>query len=400
MSSISTDILKDVQALNKIPAIANLLTVVCHTTGMGFAAVARVTEDKWVACVVDDRIGFGLKPGGELEIKTTICNEIRQHHQAVIIDHVAEDANFVNHHTPLMYGFQSYISIPITLKDGSFFGTLCAIDPAPHVLNTAETVGMFTLFAELIAFHLEAIYNVAEAEYNLLEERATAELREQFIAILGHDLRNPVGAALNAAQVLLRMPLEEREKKLAQIVVNSSYRMKGLIDNILDFARGRMGDGINLTIKVNEPIEEIFEQIITELKLIYPTQSIEVNYNLQESVSCDGVRLAQLFSNLLGNAITHGEKDAPIQVEVKSANGEFELCMINTGDQIPAAAMERLFEPFSRGEIKAGQEGLGLGLYISSAIAKAHGGQLTAASSAEKTCFTLQFPMQKENVFA
>ena len=80
---------------------------------MGFAAVARVTEDRWIACSVKDDIAFGLKPDGELQIATTICHEIRQNGQLVVIDHVAEDGAFKDHHTPRMYGFQSYISVPI-----------------------------------------------------------------------------------------------------------------------------------------------------------------------------------------------------------------------------------------------------------------------------------------------
>jgi GAF domain-containing protein len=90
-----------------------------------------------------------------------------------------------------MYRFQSYISMPIFLKDGMFFGTLCAIDPRPARLKNPETIGMFKLFAELIAFHLDAADRLATSEASLSGERQTAELREQFIAVLGHDLRNP-----------------------------------------------------------------------------------------------------------------------------------------------------------------------------------------------------------------
>jgi PAS domain S-box-containing protein len=123
---------------------------------MGFAAVARVTEDRWIACSVKDDIAFGLKPGGELKVETTICHEIRESGTAVVIDHVAEDRAFCGHATPAMYGFQSYISVPIVLPNGSFFGTLCAIDPRPARVNTPEIVGMFKMFAELIGFHLDA----------------------------------------------------------------------------------------------------------------------------------------------------------------------------------------------------------------------------------------------------
>lgn len=193
----------DIDAINKIPVVSGMLEIICRTTNMGFAAIARVTEDHWIACSVHDDINFGLQPGGELKIETTICNEIRKSGKGIIIDNVDEDANYCHHHTPAMYGFKSYISLPIIRKDGSFFGTLCAIDPKPAQLNNPETIGMFRLYADLIAFHLQAVEQIQIAEERLKEELKVAELREQFIAILGHDLRNPVGAIANCAQLLL-----------------------------------------------------------------------------------------------------------------------------------------------------------------------------------------------------
>jgi signal transduction histidine kinase len=358
---------------------------------MGFAAVARVTPDKWIACAVRDEIQFGLVPGGELQVESTICHEIRQNHIAVIIDHVNEDELYAHHHTPEMYGFQSYISMPIMLKDGSFFGTLCAIDPRPARLNNPETIGMFKLFAELIAFHLNAIEQLNLSELNLQEERKTAELRDQFIAILGHDLRNPVGAVSNVAQLLLRMPLDERVKRLATIVQDSSFRMKGLIDNILDFASGKLGGGITLN-RNDESLEEILTQVLTELKVIWPDRTINVQFNLAEPVNCDGKRVAQLFSNLLSNAITHGQKDAPVSVTAVSNKQEFILAINNAGNKIPDDVIEHLFQPFSRGEVGSSKQGLGLGLFIAAEIASAHGGTLTVCSTDENTCFTLQIP--------
>ena len=228
------DVQADVEAISRIPIVPQLLEVICRTTGMGFAAIARVTDDKWVACGVRDDIQFGLKPGGELKLETTICNEIRQSGKEVVIDQVANDVAFAGHPTPAMYGFQSYISMPITRQDGKFFGTLCAIDPRPAKLNNPETIGMFKLFAELISFHLNSIDQISSSEISLFEERRTAELREQFIAVLGHDLRNPIGAVLNSAQLLLHMPLDDRSKRVAKIIQDSAFRMIGLIENILD----------------------------------------------------------------------------------------------------------------------------------------------------------------------
>ena len=158
------DVQADIHAVESIAAVPTILDVICQTTGMGFAAVARVTEDRWITCSVKDEIAFGLQPGSELPLATTICNEIRASHRPVVIDHVAEDPAFCSHHTPQRYGFQSYISMPIILPDGSFFGTLCAIDLKPALVSTPAVTGMFRMFADLIGFHLDAHRRLAGGE--------------------------------------------------------------------------------------------------------------------------------------------------------------------------------------------------------------------------------------------
>ena len=390
-----SDIRADVEAISRIPVVPKLLEVICRSTGMGFAAIARVTEDKWVACAIRDEIQFGLEPGGELKLETTICNEIRQSGEGVIIDHVDNDILFAGHPTPAKYGFQSYISMPIICRDGTFFGTLCAIDPKPAKLNNAETIGMFKLFAELISFHLYAVEQTAFIEENLLEERKTAILRDQFIAVLGHDLRNPLGAVSCSAHLLLKMPLNEEALYLSHIIENSCSRMTGLIENVLDFARGRSGLGITLNRTSAEPIGQTLSQVITELGIIWPDRDIETQFTLDEPVDCDERRIAQLFSNLLGNAITYGKNDAPIRVKAISGKSEFVLSVSNSGNKIPNDVMDCLFQPFTRGELESNNQGLGLGLFIASEIAHAHGGELEVESTMEQTCFTLRLPQNR-----
>lgn len=97
----------DFAAISGIPAIPAILKVVCRTTGMGFATVARVTEENWTACEVLDAIGFGLEPGGQLAIETTICREVRKTRTEVVIEDVAEDPEYRDHATPALYGFRS-----------------------------------------------------------------------------------------------------------------------------------------------------------------------------------------------------------------------------------------------------------------------------------------------------
>jgi signal transduction histidine kinase len=381
----------DIEAVGRIDAVPSILEVVCRTTGMGFAAVARVTENRWIACSVRDEIQFGLQPGGELEIETTLCNEIRESGEEIVIDDVPNDAQYCHHHTPARYGFRSYISIPIRLKDGSFFGTLCAIDPKPARLKTPETVSMFKLFADLIAFHLESQRRLASTEATLTDERRTAELREQFIAVLGHDLRNPLASIRGGAELLQKTPLTEKAKDVVELVQKSADRMARLIDNVLDFARGRLGGGLALDRDV-APLRPVLEQVINELRAAHPDREIQFNVRLDEPVSSNRERLGQLLSNLVSNALTHGALNTPVVVDAITESGFFELSIANRGEPIPPALLDKLFEPFFRASTRPTREGLGLGLYIASEIARSHGGKLSAASTPHETRFTLRMP--------
>jgi signal transduction histidine kinase len=389
---VPRDFEADIAAIDRVNAVPTILEVVCRSTGMGFAAVARVTEDRWIACAVRDDIQFGLQPGGELKVETTICHEIRQSGQPVIIDHVAADEAFCDHHTPALYGFQSYISMPIVLPDGSFFGTLCAIDPRPVHLNNPETIGMFKLFAELIGFHLSASERLAASEANLLDERKTSELREQFIAVLGHDLRNPLASIDAGAKLLSKESLSPKGFSILGLIHNSVGRMAELIDNVLDLARGRLGGGLLLKQETQVLLAPVLEQVVDELQSAWPDRRIERSFALTEAVSCDSARVAQLLSNLVGNALTHGAADRPIQVSASTWDGMFELSVANRGNPIPPATLERLFQPFFRVSDETTQQGLGLGLYIACEIAHAHKGTLDVSSTSEETRFTFRMP--------
>jgi GAF domain-containing protein len=145
------DMTQESLRLTDTAEIRAILSAVCELTGMGFAAVARVTDTRWIACQVLDKIDFGLEPGAELDLKTTICNEIRDSGHPVVIDHVSAEPAWRTHHTPMLYGFESYVSLPIILADGSLFGTLCAIDPAPRRLSAGDMVATMRGFATQVA---------------------------------------------------------------------------------------------------------------------------------------------------------------------------------------------------------------------------------------------------------
>jgi signal transduction histidine kinase len=384
---LTDDVQGAVSAIEAIDAVPLILDVVCRTTGMGFAAIARVTESRWIACAVRDGIAFGLKPGDTLDAATTLCAEVRDRGAPVIIENVAEDRAYCGHPAPAKFGYQSYIAMPIRRADGAFFGTLYAVDPEPARLNTPETIGMFTLFADLIGFHLDARERWERSESALLDERAGAELREQFIAVLGHDLRNPLASIEGGARLLEKSALDEKGNAILELMRGSVRRMAGLIDNVLDLARGQLGGGIAVR---REPADlaPALIQVIAELRSAQPDRTIDVEIALDRQIACDRARIAQLFSNLLANALSHGAQGRPVAVRAALEGEALILAVANQGDPIPADTRERLFQPFFRAPGRPDREGLGLGLYIASEIARAHGGRVDVSSTDEETRFT------------
>lgn len=385
-------IARDIAAIGRIAAVPMILQVVAQTTGMRFTAIARVTDTRWTTCAAYDQIDFGLKPGDELVLESTICNEIRQHHQPVVFGHASAHPHFSQHPTPKMYGLESYISIPIFRSDGSFFGTLCAIDPAPAKLDDSNIVKTMTLFAQLIAMQLEAQEQQELTDHALLDAQATALLRDQFIAVLGHDLRTPLQSISMGAEVLEATLDDGRERRIAKHIQNSCRRINDLVHNMLDFARGRLGGGIPIALDRSHDLAGDLEHVISEVQRAHPGRAIEVHSAIKHSVPCDRRRVAQLLSNLVSNAVTHGAPDQPVRVELRSDDALFELVVENGGQPIAADKLARLFQPFTRGDSASPQPGLGLGLYIAAEIAKAHGGVLEVSSDVDRTRFVFRMP--------
>ena len=232
----------------------------------------------------------------------------------------------------------------------------------------------------------------AAAVVRLEREEETAVLREQFIAVLGHDLRNPLASIVGAARLLRREVNSDKGLKVIGLMETSVDRMAGLIDDVLDFARGRLGRGLTLNRTIGL-IEPVLRQVIAELEAAHPSREIVCDYDVHEPVSFDEGRIGQLISNLVANALTHGDPKMPVRLGAKLRGEVIELWVANAGDPIPPQAMDHLFQPFFRGEARASRNGLGLGLYIASEIAKAHGGALAATSNDTETRFVFTMPL-------
>lgn len=387
-----TPVEADVAAIAGIHAVPQMLEVICRTTGMGFAAIARVTDAQWVCCASRDEIGFGLLPGGELVLETTLCNEIRQHHEPVVIDDVPASAQYCEHHTPARYGFRSYISVPIFRRDGSFWGTLCAIDPKPARVETAQARGMFRLFADLVGFHLDAQDRLRASESALRHETDTARRREQFVAALGHDIRTPLQAIAGGVAVMERAP--EQAARVTPLMRRSLDRISELVQDLMDLARGQLGTGMRVSPVLCEDLGQRLARIVDETRAARPDTRIEFECRVDGPVWCDPARIVQVAANLLGNAVTHGTPGQTIGVRATATAETFELTSSNVAPPLPAADVAALFKPYFRPATHGKSSGLGLGLYIVSEIAKAHRGTATATASAERgeLTFTVRIP--------
>ncbi len=366
-------ILDDLLTVQRISSVPAILQVVSETTGLRFAAVARVTENSWTACAVLDRIEFGLKVGGELDVTTTLCSEIHTSQQPIIISQVSADPDYCKHHTPQMYGFESYISVPVLRADGSFFGTLCALDPLPRDLSSPATRAMFESFARLLTLQIEAEEQQQATRAALADERITGHQREQFIALLGHDLRTPLASIQAASDLLVRRSTEPDTQRLAEHVRTSSQRASRMVDDLLDFARGQLGNGIPLNWTASANLHLVLSQVVNELRTAYPRRVLLDQLPELLVFECDPDRIAQLLANLITNALHHGASTGPVIVKAEIVDGHFQLLVHNRGTPIPAERLEQLFHAYSQ-EDDTSRNGLGLGLFIVDQVAKAHGG--------------------------
>ena len=392
MDDAERDLQHDIAAISANLQVPVILETIQLATGMGFAAVARVTDNRWIACQVVDSIGFGLVPGDELKIETTLCHEVHKAGAEILIDDVATDEVWRDHASPAQYGYRSYISVPIRRQDGRFFGTLCAIDPAPRRVKDDRIVNMFRLFARLIGESLELTERLEKSEAAVDHERHLAGVQERFIAILAHDLRNPVSVLTSGFRLMERKGLSAEVARIVTLMKGSVQRMSLLIENLLDSARKRTGAGLIIDARPNGDLKPILRQIVDELAAVSPDQRVKANIDLPDLLAVDSARVAQLASNLLGNAVTYSTSGTVITLDAHLDGTALVCAVTNTGQRIDAAQRARLFLPFQQGTDRPSREGLGLGLYIAAEIAKAHRGTLDVVSDDDLTVFTLRVP--------
>jgi signal transduction histidine kinase len=231
--------------------------------------------------------------------------------------------------------------------------------------------------------------------------------REMFISILGHDLRDPLGNIAFGAHFLLgdvRDQLPPAAVRTLERIASASGRMERMIDDLLDFARGRLGSGLPI-VPVRLDARHLIAETVRDIAHAHPARDIQcraVSATGDFNVVWDGDRIAQALANIVGNALSHGTD--PVVIEPID-NGDSITLAVQNGGEIPVHVLPRLFDPFvsAGGERRANDSdarggpdrrrgNLGLGLYIVHEIAVAHRGTVTAESEGGRTTFRLKLP--------
>ncbi len=235
--------------------------------------------------------------------------------------------------------------------------------------------------------------DIHDAKTALEELTQRSQYEQRLIGIVSHDLRNPFSAIALGTAVLAGYELAPAAQRVLARISRSAERATRLINDLLDFAQARIGSTIPVNPKPTN-LREIVEQVVDEFQVAAPGRVIRIGHAGAETGSWDADRLAQVISNLVGNALQHGSPNAPIVVESRVTDLCAVLTVENEGATISQADIARLFEPYHRGSNpSSGRGSMGLGLYIAREVIAAHGGSIEVESSPNATTrFTVRLP--------
>ena len=267
----------------------------------------------------------------------------------------------------------------------------------------AGTASPHVELEDIIRFNEAIDQAITESMHEYAKE--VTRYREMFLAVLGHDLRSPLNAIINASTFLVdTQELSDRDQRLARVIQSSVARMMDLIDDLLDLTYAQLGKGIRLRPQSTD-LGQIAEEAIGNSEVMHPDREFRLTLGGDLKGEWDLRRIQQALSNLLDNAVKHGAPDSPITVTVSDAraDGVVVVAVHNLGPAIPADEQAWIFHPFRRGsshsaDAEGPRRGMGLGLYIARQIAEAHGGCLEVESVMDQgTTFYLRLPRPAED---
>ena len=300
---------------------------------------------------------------------------------------------------PRTWHARAHLALPVIGQD-DILGVLLVDrdqgdDYEPHHLQLLSAVcSQLGAYLTLVRLHHETAHQTTLLVDREQQLRGAARFREEFIGVIGHDLRNPLSAIRTGARLLLkRARLHDGDVAVVERLAASADRMSRMIDELMDFARGRLGGGIPLR-RTYVDLHALCADVVEEAQTAHG-RPVTLQTSGDPRGHWDGDRLAQLLSNLVGNALQHSPAGSTVRVAVREEREHAVVEVHNSGPAIPSDQLEHMFEPFRRGST-ASSGGLGLGLYIVNRIVEAHGGRITVTSTdGGGTTFVVHLPRRR-----
>jgi signal transduction histidine kinase len=383
-----------VATIARVDVIPLLLPLAHEISAMRVAVLAHVGEDVWTAGAIHDG-PLRASAGEQLFIGRPLQVEFGPASRPIVVTPARQLPGL---EVPIA-AIECSIATPIMLANGRCFGVLCAFDPGAYGLADPRIVSMFERLSATIALQVDQLQLRDQEQTSFLNERAAGQLREQFIAVLGHDLRTPLHAITMSSDALTRRLTDPWGSSVASRIKANARRMAALIDDVLDFARANLGGGIEVDLTEVENINSGLAMVVQEIRDVQPDCEIISTIEVNRSVRCDLGRIQQVASNLMSNALTHGAPHSPIRITARADETDMILEVWNAGEPIPPESIGKIFEPFWRHSASRSRNGLGLGLHICSHIVRAHEGRISVTSTREGgTQFTARLPLSPEVV--
>ena len=361
-----------VDAVETAHALQELLGVLCEITGIGFAVVARRARETWTAVAVHDTLGHGTRSGQALDAGAVFCRDRRPVRREV--------------------GSEIFISVPVTLATGDYAGNLCALDTRPNALPEARLRLIFNCFARLVGQQLDLLDARRRDPLPANGSKVLGNLRGLFLAMLAHDLQEPLGDVASASEQLETKSWDPAMRQLAARVKAQTKKMSSLIDDVLVHARTPTGTGMPVQVREVSNLSDVLEAAVASLSAVHPDRTLISNILIDRPVHCDPGKIRQLTSNLLNNALANGGPAGPVSITARIKKHDLFITVWNDGNVISQEVIKSVFKPFWRQE--PDRSPMRLGLHLCHEIVRAHLGTIRVTSSPDKgTQFVARIPL-------
>ncbi|MDR0264744.1 MAG: GAF domain-containing sensor histidine kinase [Sphingobacterium sp.] len=377
----------DASSQDEMRSSQKILDVLCQNTHMQFGVIRVIKDKSWSNwCMYDYHSQLLTVDDSQEYIK--VYQEIRVGLNPVFIQDSNLCGNKAWREILNGVGMRSYISFPIIDKNNIILGHLSFMDTKPVHFDNEKLSMLLPFCGDLIAIDFIKVFGLRYTNIILDNERKYSRKRDIILSSLAHDLNNPLSAVKMLSQFLKEKLSDEKHKKVAKRIEDSSLRMKNMIDDILDFSIEKMG--IDSAIK-KEPVcmESLIKQVLDEFAP-QVIRFVSLRINIHRNVICNKTKIGRAISNLISNSIKHGRPGKKIEIDSYIKNNNFVFQIENHIIRTKSKSFQNLFSPFEKSEQS---DGLGLGLYIVQQIARIHSGEIQFILREDKITFKFVIPL-------